>query len=42
MSSHTMALCKGFPVLRSQTIVVSRWFVTPTAIISWREEKNGK
>lgn len=35
MSSHTMALCKGFPVFLSHTIVVSLWFVTPTAIISY-------
>jgi hypothetical protein len=25
-----MALCTGFPVARSQTTVVSRWFVMPT------------
>jgi hypothetical protein len=30
-SLHTMALCSGFPVVRSQTTVVSRWFVMPAA-----------
>ncbi len=33
-SCHTIALCTGLPVLRSQTIVVSRWLVTPTARMS--------
>ncbi len=31
-SSHTIALCNGRPVRRSHSSVVSRWFVTPTAI----------
>ena len=29
-----MALCTGWPVSRSQTIVVSRWFVMPIAAMS--------
>ena len=29
VSCHTIALCTGRPVRRSQTIAVSRWFVTP-------------
>ena len=32
---HTMAFATGRPVLRSHTIVVSRWFVMPIAM-SWR------
>lgn len=32
-----MALCKAFPVVLSQTTVVSRWFVMPTALIWLRE-----
>ena len=35
-SCHTRALYTGLPVLLSHTIVVSRWFVMPTAAISWR------
>ena len=31
VSSHTIALYSGFPVLLLQHIVVSRWFVIPTA-----------
>lgn len=29
-----IALCNGFPVSLSQTTIVSRWFVIPTAAIS--------
>ena len=31
VSCHTIALWNGRPVCRSQTIAVSRWFVTPMA-----------
>ena len=31
---HTMAFITGFPVSRSQRMVVSRWFVMPTAATS--------
>mmetsp|Transcript_8813 Transcript_8813/g.22024 ORF Transcript_8813/g.22024 Transcript_8813/m.22024 type:complete len:256 (+) Transcript_8813:773-1540(+) len=34
VSSHTSALCRGLPVLRSHTMVVSLWLVTPTALMS--------
>ena len=34
VSCQTIALWTGLPVDRSQTIVVSRWFVTPTAEMS--------
>mmetsp|Transcript_6839 Transcript_6839/g.23090 ORF Transcript_6839/g.23090 Transcript_6839/m.23090 type:complete len:316 (-) Transcript_6839:289-1236(-) len=30
VSSHTSALCSGFPVTESHATVVSRWFVMPT------------
>jgi hypothetical protein len=30
---QTIAFVTGFPVSRSQTTVVSRWFVTPIAAI---------
>ncbi len=33
-SCQTMALAMGFPVSRSQTTVVSRWFVMPMARMS--------
>src|SRR5512138_3618298 len=33
LSCHTIALQTGLPVFRSQTIVVSRWFVIPIAAI---------
>ena len=33
-SCQTMALAIGRPVLRSQTIVVSRWFVIPIAAMA--------
>uniref|UniRef100_A0A8W7PH66 Uncharacterized protein n=1 Tax=Anopheles coluzzii TaxID=1518534 RepID=A0A8W7PH66_ANOCL len=34
MSCQTIALYSGSPVVRSHTIVVSRWFVTPIATMS--------
>ena len=34
-SCHTMARCSGRPVRRSQTTVVSRWLVMPTAATGW-------
>jgi hypothetical protein len=33
-SCHTIALCKGSPLWRSQRIAVSRWLVMPAATIS--------
>ena len=35
---QTMAFATGFPVARSQTIVVSRWLVTPIAAMSAADE----
>src|SRR5215207_4447567 len=34
VSCQTIALYTGSPVLRSQTTVVSRWFVTPSPAMS--------
>ena len=34
-SCHTMALYTGFPVILSQTMVVSRWFVMPMDAMSF-------
>ena len=31
VSSHTIALCRGLPVWRSHSSIVSRWLVMPTA-----------
>ena len=36
VSCHTIALPTGSPVLRSQTTVVSRWLVIPTAARCWK------
>ena len=37
VSCQTIALCTGSPVFRSQTRVVSRWLVMPTAARSEAE-----
>jgi hypothetical protein len=33
VSGQTMALYKGLPVLVSQQMIVSRWFVIPMALM---------